>query len=487
MTASKRGARLSLALVLALATALTPVASATAAPAESSPLDPAAVGASVRYLVSTYGVTEQEALRRLRLQRDAAALDAQLRQEAAGQYGGMWLDQDNGGVLVVATTSGDTTIAPRLDRMADRAHITTRPVQHSLAELTATRDQIAGRVAAGPDGIYLPEVSETENRVVVWERSWLASTRTAVASIADDTTRSVATIRPLAEPKPLADNESATTAAVSAGVDVGFCHPLYCTGHGPMRGGLRLDMKRDDGTWGGCTSGFNLRSTGGGFPGQAWVLTAGHCMKTKTNNTPTQHNGVDVLKQHGIEKAAYPYDYAALPYVDSSAAETWLGQRDKHNLVLTYCPKGAAEPTCGGKQSSVDQSITGVSALADVKAGWVVCASGSGSSAAYYPDSVDSGAGDGYQLGVHCGQVLSTDVGINTNVCARAGDSGGPLFSQVNQTALGILNGGQQSRTGPCAPGELNNYAPIDTVLTDLSERVASQGSTFAVITTPNG
>jgi streptogrisin C len=104
-----------------------------------------------------------------------------------------------------------------------------------------------------------------------------------------------------------------------------------------------------------------------------------------------------------------------------------------------------------------------------------------------YPDSVDSGAGAGYLVGTRCGRVLSTDVGINTDLCARPGDSGGPLYSQADHAALGILIGNQQARSGACQAGELNNYTPIETITTDLSARAASQGSTFAVITTPAG
>ncbi|PRY35656.1 streptogrisin C [Umezawaea tangerina] len=457
-----------------------------AAPAPAGALDPAAVLPSVRYLVKTFGVSEREALRRLELQREAVRLDERLRREAGAEYGGMRLDQEAGGVLVVSMTKA-AAAEPFLAGL-DRAHVRTAEVRYSLADLVKTRDRIAAQVGTGSDAVYLPAVSEAENRVVVWERDWVAKEKAVpgVSATSDAVRRAVsgepAVVRTLVKPTPLASTPD---------VDWGFCHPLYCTDYGPMRGGLRLDMKRDNGTWGGCTSGFNLRSTGGGFPGKAWVLTAGHCMATKTNNTPTQHNGNDVLAQHGIEKNSYPYDYAALPYVDAATATTWLDGQPGHNRVLTYCRNGGldsdADTPCGQQATSVDEYITGTHALAEVRAGWVVCATGSGSSAVNYPDSVDSGAGVDYLVGTRCGRVLSTDVGINTDLCARAGDSGGPLFSQVDHTALGILEGSQQSRSGACQSGELNNYVPIDTITTDLSARVAAQGSVFSVITTPTG
>lgn len=461
-------------------------ATITATPASAGPsfhteIDPSTVRESITYLMQTYGVSEREALRRLELQNDASKLEETLKREAAGEYGGMWLDQEGGGKLVVAMTK-PSAAARYVRTMPDHANVEVRTVQNSLAALRSARDRISEQVGAGRDAVYLPAVSETENRVVVWERAWLKEKKAGVSTLAQaedrafDAEPGLVSTRTLQKPTPYA-------------VDLGYCHPLHCTNHGPMRGGLRLDMRRDDGTVGGCTSGFNLRTTGGAFPGVPWVLTAGHCMATKTNNVPTQHNGEPVVNQHGIEKNSYPYDYAAVQYVDAAAATKWLESQPDRNVVLKYCRNGGNDSStlCGPQETSRNQSITEVTPLAEIKAGAIVCASGSGSSEVDYPDSVDSGAGAGYLVGTRCGRVLSTDVGINTDVCARAGDSGGPLFSQVDKAALGILEGSQQSRSGPCQPGELNNYAPISTILEDLSARQASGGSVFNVITTPQG
>ncbi|NUT53734.1 MAG: hypothetical protein HOV94_41555 [Saccharothrix sp.] len=384
------------ASVVVVATALT-APGATAAPSRAA-LNPAAVAESVRYLVDSYGVSEQEALRRLALQDEAVRLDGVLRRENPAEYGGMWLDQD-AGELVVAMT--EPAAAQRhLEGLPDRAHVRTQPVRHSLADLTAAKDRIAAKVGAGPDAMYLPAVDERDNEVVVWERAWVGQEKavrakaavdregdTARRAVADEHRVSVKT-EVLPKPRPLS--------AEATFPDQGSCHPLACVGYGPMRGGLRLDLKRDNGTWGGCTAGFNLRSVGGGHPGQGWVLTAGHCMATKTNNTPTQHNGVPVLEQHGIERNSYPYDYAAVPYVDTATRATWLENHTGRNRVLKYCHNGGtdsnADTPCGEQEVPVDEYITGIHGLAEVKAGWVVCASGSGASSSQYPGIVDSGA-----------------------------------------------------------------------------------------------
>ncbi|GAB2835699.1 hypothetical protein GCM10027200_39350 [Lentzea nigeriaca] len=474
-----------------VAAGLLVTATITAVPASAGPslhteIDPSTVKESIAYLVKTYHVSEQEALRRLELQNDAAKLEQALKREAAGEYAGMWLDQEAGGKLVVAMTK-PAAAQRHIVAMPDRANVKVRTVRNSLATLRSAYDRISKQVGAGPDAVLLPAVSETENRVVVWERAWLKERKVGVASEAQAENRTfdadpgVVTTRTLTKPTPYSADP----------VDWGFCHPLYCTNYGPMRGGLRLDLTRDNGTVGGCTSGFNLRTTGGAFPGVPWVLTAGHCMATKTNNVPTQHNRQPVVNQHGIEKNAYPYDYAAVQYVDAATANRWLESQSNRNVVLKYCRNGGldsdADTPCGPEATSQNQEITKVTPLSEIKAGMVVCASGSGSSAANYPDSVDSGAGAGYLVGTRCGKVLSTDVGINTDLCARAGDSGGPLFSQVDKAALGILEGSQQSRSGACQAGELNNYSPISTILEDLSARQASGGSVFNVITTPQG
>ncbi|MBP2337890.1 streptogrisin C [Saccharothrix coeruleofusca] len=436
----------------------------TSKPSVHRPLDPAAVNDSLRYLVQTFGVDQAEALRRLELQQDAVRLDAVLREKASAAYGGMWVDHDAGGVLVVAAT-GQAGVEPHLDLLPSRQHVRVQPVARSLADLTAVRDRIAAKVGTGPEAAHLPAISEPENRVVLWARTWVANRITplsARAQLAENARQAVAAEGEAAVARNLP--EPRTSAQPSAGPTA--CGPLACAA--PMRGGMRLDIRRDNGTRGGCTSGFNLRSTGGQHHGRAWVLTAGHCTVGKTNNRPVQHNGADVLQQHGIEENSYPYDYAALPYA-GDAATAWLESAPRRNLVL----------------GSKEEPITGTHALTDIKAGWVVCAAGSASSAADFPDSVDSGAGAGYSPGTRCGRVLSTDVGINTDICARAGDSGGPLFNQADHTALGILEGSQQARTGACQPDERNNYVPISTVLGELDAR--GQGSTFAVITAPNG
>ena len=459
------------------------------APAQATPgLDPAQLRGSIGYLRQTYGVSEQEALRRLALQQTAQDLAGRLAQRTPATYAGMWLDQAAGGRLVVATTS-PAAVDGELRGVPDRVHITVRRVAHSLAELQATQRRLAARLGDGPASVLLPEVVVQENRVVVFKRDWLQTSGVRVAAVpAGSTVDSAvaaegdrAVLRALPEPQPLA----------TPNVDVGYCHPLFCPAkYGPIRGGLRLDISRDDGSVGGCTSGFTVRAHGGTFDGSAFVLTAGHCVASARHQhiDAPEHNGAELLTEDpGLASNAFPFDYAILPYTNKSVARARFERFSRHNLVLSFCRTGPNDAQPGTTCVDGNIPIRSVTRFADVLAGSIVCASGAAASSVDYPAAYDSGPGVGYRPGTRCGRVTSTDVAINTDICARAGDSGSPLFSEVDHAGYGILEGSRQHRTGPCQPGEDNNYIPLSTIFDQVNSSPSAGGSTFAVITSARG
>ncbi|GII24584.1 hypothetical protein Pme01_41810 [Planosporangium mesophilum] len=466
-----------------------------AAEAEAERLNPEQVSGSIAYLRQAYGVSEQEALRRLELQRTAITLAATLEQKAAGSYAGLWLDQADGGRLVVASTSPQA-VSGHLAGLPDRGHIVVKQVGRSLAELRAARDRLAAEVGDGPDSVVLPRVSETTNQVVAWRRDWLvtdgtraraAQSLTALDRVAAESGGVVVT-RSMPRPNQL------TTSA-----DITGCHPLYCLTYAGFRGGLRLEVTRDDGTTGVCTSGFNVRARGGAYDGRAFVLTAGHCV------VGGRHQNVDYASHQGkllfreepglARNGTFPYDYALLPYINRNTQRGWIDGQPDHNLVLFRCTTGpqdniAGTPCKGGSGGPKDGKvrITGVIPADQVHANFVVCATGAGASREDFTDAVESGSGKGYQPGTHCGLVSGqSNGGIDTNICARPGDSGGPLFDEASGSAIGILEGSVQSRSGACQAGESNNYLPVSEILSYVNSRSEAQGSVFSVITTARG
>ncbi|MGN9776392.1 trypsin-like serine protease [Micromonospora sp. H33] len=411
----------------------------------------AAVGrvapASVAYLRDRYRVSATEATRRLALQERSPSLAERLTDRFPDTYGGMWLDQAGGGLLTIAAT--DTgPVRAALAGDPDRAHLRVVPVRVPLARLTAA----ASRLATALDGVAGTDVvvDQQANEVVVLTGDRIAADDPRLADAladADVTARAQARIAGTSVPK--------------------ACDPRYCA-QAPMRGGIRLDVPRDDGTVGGCTTGFNIV----GRNAVSYVLTAGHCVVGGRHQhvDMTWHQYLGKKVRVGIESTtpvlaenAFPYDYAIMPYI-SNAIERWAYPRrpgDQPSLVNYWCV--ADNPRC---TTSRDVRITGLVPASAVQVGWVVCATGSG----YTPKSgeqyVDSGAGAGYLPGTRCGEVTDkASGGIGVRICARPGDSGGPLFTEADGKAIGILSYGDPG-SGPCTNrNERNVYAPVSTIL----------------------
>ncbi|MCW3844046.1 S1 family peptidase [Micromonospora yasonensis] len=420
----------------------------------------AAAPASVAYLRERYGVSATEAARRLALQEFSGPLADRLAADQPDVYGGMWLDQTAGGVLVVAATD-PAAVRPAVAGAPDAAHVRVVAVRHSLRQLT----DAAARLAAALDG------TAGEDVLVDPQRNAL-SVVTGGRIAADDGRLTEALA---------AAGVPATARPRAAGAVPKACDPRYCA-QAPMRGGIRLDVPRDDGTVGGCTVGFNIRSR----TGKWYILTAGHCVVGGRHQQvdKTWHQFLGPKVPVSVESTApvlaenaFPNDYAIMPY-QPGALERWkYPGAAGPSLVNYWCV--ADNPGC---TTSRDVSITGYVPYAAIQIGWVVCATGS----AYTPKSgevyVDSGAGAGYLPGTRCGEIYSkTDSskggGIDVHICARPGDSGGPLFTESDGKALGILSDGDPN-SGPCAdPNERNHYAPVSTILARVNALQGGPGA----------
>ncbi|WP_320066411.1 S1 family peptidase [Micromonospora sp. RTGN7] len=413
----------------------------------------AAAPASVAYLRDRYGISATEAARRLALQELSTPLAATLANGLPGEYGGMWLDQAAGGLLTVAATRPESVRAA-VAAVPDATHVRVVPVRHSLRQLTASATRIAKAlgVAVGTDVV----VDQTANEVVVLTGGEVAAgDRRLPVALRDAgvSARSRARVTRPSVPK--------------------ACDPRSCV-QAPMRGGIRLDIPRDDGTVGGCTTGFNVQDR----YGVPYVLTAGHCVvggrHTRIDDTWHQFLGpkIPVTVESGnaaLAENAYPNDYAVMPY-QVGALRQWgypTTATTRPSLVNYWCV--ADNPRCTTGQ---DVAVTGYVPWSGIQTGWVVCATGS----AYTPTAgetyVDSGAGAGYLPGTRCGQVTGKSAGgIDVRICARPGDSGGPLFTESDGKALGILSNGDPGQ-GPCTnPDEQNKYAPVSTILDRVNAR----------------
>ncbi|MGP3983654.1 S1 family peptidase [Streptomyces sp. KR80] len=164
-----------------------------------------------------------------------------------------------------------------------------------------------------------------------------------------------------------------------------------------------------------CTAGFNVRQ------GDSYAfLTAGHC----TQGTSQWYADAERATHVG-------------PAMGSSFPGNDYG-------IVRYDNGGVPRP---GAVGTVD--VTGAG---DAYVGQRVCHRGSTS-------------------GVSCGQVTGTDQTVNygsgrvvsglirTRLCARPGDSGGPLFA--GETAVGLISGG----SGDCSSGGPTFYNPVAEAL----------------------
>lgn len=452
---------------------------------------------SIAYLREKYGVSEAEALRRLRLQLTSRQVHEQLTELLPDSYAGMTLDQANGGVLILHGRD-QAKLRDALRDVPDRTNVKILPARWSLKELTETRDRLDSKInQAGPVAEVVVDVEE--NVVAVYQRdgadqiglplrtgkeSDIASrmVRNPVRAVADAVAaeHGIAVHRQLVlgprKMKIVTGPSIKLDSPVASGCDPRTCQP-------PMRGGMRLDMLRNQyGTdsdyknpwWGQCTNGFNMYDYSRGWN---YIMTAGHCTVGAFKSGQTNSYRLDLgQKPVGYEVAnfengpisggsTYPQDYAIQPY--NNSYDFWSGPYAK-NRVVSWCYWSVST-----WQGCVDGtfSISGYYSYSTITVGWIVCGTGTGdgSTASGYFSSEQN------LPGTKCGEVTSKDGGVKTNICTRPGDSGGPLFSELDGAAYGILSNGTDA-SGACPSGsnagsERSWYSPIDKILTHVKNQ----------------
>ncbi|GID30451.1 hypothetical protein [Paractinoplanes brasiliensis] len=475
---------------------------------------------SIAYLTARYKISEDEALRRLALQKLAPALDAELAKKFPKTFAGSYLDQAGGGRLVVNSTD-PAGMTAALAAAGDSAHVVAAKVKWSLAELTATEARLR-RTVGDPHETTARKaefaIDVPGNTVAVYQRAGMtapSSARLSAAAadaaqarpaVADATlTAAVVAEAGRAEVRQLVAGAEKTgpvtmDAPVGPGCDTRQCGP-------PMRGGMRLNVRRSQAAptgsstgylnpwYGQCTNGFNVSDN----RGWNYIMTAGHCMvgsyKVGINRTYSAGTYTPVSYEvHNYENGCngsdcgptYPYDYSIQPYQVNDGYnwyDYWSGPYAK-NQVVSWCWW-----TSSTWQGCVDGTfaIRGFYTYNSIAVGWVVCGTGSG----------DAGSDSGYTRnvnyvpGTRCGEVTGKDGGIRTNICTRPGDSGGPLFSEIDGMAYGILSTGHAG-TGACpaspAGTEWSSYTPVSNIHSHVTTQLANTGEPalgFRIRTTP--
>lgn len=456
---------------------LAPVSGGATQPA---PQDDPVTRASMDYLVATFGVTEAEARRRLDLQDRVDGLVKAVRDAVGDELHEVWIDQAGGGKLRFLTSRPAQARAA----LGTSTEVAVDPSRFTSAQLRAAEAEVRTRLAGLPD----VEVAADPANQRVDVRYGGADRAVAGRVSAASGTRAGPAVPVVTETAP-------ETAGKPRACGLLMCDP-------PMRGGVRLHVRRDNGDWGSCTAGFNVR----GSNGWIYLLTAGHCVLGggKEKRQFLFHNGLPVVwEPHASGDHTDPnsppdlryarnsppkLDYAILPYQIQPNGRGWhrywIEDRRSHNLVQASCVSPSNQ-TC----SSGAVAITSVRRWADMTNGTVVCATGTGTAAIYPPNY-------GYRHGTRCGTIKTkymntyvtgspTGRGIKVDICSRDGDSGGPLFDRSGR-AYGILSGGPE-RTGACNlsdPQDYSVYSPVELNLQDVSSRT---GVTMSVITTAGG
>ncbi|MFY1615696.1 S1 family peptidase [Micromonospora sp. WMMD736] len=187
-------------------------------------------------------------------------------------------------------------------------------------------------------------------------------------------------------------------------------------------GALRTLIAAGQGIYGGgsrCSLGANVRS-GSTY----YVVTAGHCTATVGTWYADSAQTTVLGTRTGT---SYPgNDYGLIRYT---------GRIAHPSAVYTY------------------PGLLAINGPGTAYVGQAVCRSGS-------------------TTGVRCGTVTALNQTVNyatgvvyglirTNICAEAGDSGGPLYVASTGTIIGILSGG----SGNCTSGGTTYYQPIAEVL----------------------
>src|SRR5688572_21657281 len=225
------------AAVVALAAVLAVPAGRVDEPAHADPgtgigVDPyAKIRLSINYLMTEYKITEAEAVRRMTIQVNADGIVAAVRAAVGPDLLHAYFDQPTDGNLVLRTSQPDR-VQQSVAGRADSTGVRVVRSRYKAAQLSAARAEVAGRLDGVP-GTTVGIDYEAERVVVAYPQPDPALGEAVKHRAYTTTAVGVPVIVDTRVPEPV--DPATQRACTNAACDM------------PFRGGLRLDVRRDDG------------------------------------------------------------------------------------------------------------------------------------------------------------------------------------------------------------------------------------------------
>jgi hypothetical protein len=377
-----------LALTVALVVASFTPAGATASESGNNATVADEADPAAQYLMARYNVSREEADRRLVLQQDAAELDERLAARHGPVFAGLWIDQQNGRVVVAATERSrefeqDSQLAHGGEVHHVVAHRTAESLQRKQAELRnllASGQAVALNLEQNQIDVFTAGMPLPERAEEYMSRTPEAFTRSDIA---------------------VNDRPEA-------------CLFPYCDA--PLRAGVGITVS---GTLQ-CTSAFNVKSKSDNKP---YIMTAGHCVDAFAASTVwgTRFANGEAHNIGPRHNDTFPSVDAAILRIDNPSG--W----NPAATTVVWAANGLSQ---NDAYSIQDYAVAALNA--------VVCHSGA---------TTRSKCGTVRELSYDTTYGASDVVVVEPDACTDGGDSGGPWWA--NARAYGI-HSGSGSRTYGC-------------------------------------
>jgi len=367
------------------------------------------VTASASYLMDEYSIGWQDAVKRLEQQASYNALADWISTELRGStdYGGAWIDQDDGGRLVLNGTT-ESFLADRSSDLASNALIRADIVRYSLLELEAAAGDAladlerAGFVADPVDGLSVG-VDVQQNAVVV--------------SIPDDVPDSrLASIDFGRDDRIVVDRTTAEPAVLQA------CPRTNCS---DAIGAMQIKANNS----GNCSANFSF--TRG--VNKTFYLTAGHCSNAPGWTVTHPMGGVTNRILGKIVWRDFQTDgNLDVSIIDDTNRSLGWPVNEAHIVRSSAVDVSDLQIPPIGDQEWAVWTTMGIN---EVFQNQIICRSGK--------TTADS-----------CGPILETSKSFSVSGTVLNeqgqmagyscdGDSGGPIYDEVSHAAIGILSSGR--------------------------------------------